>query len=67
MRLYKGKGHVPTKFSGNVKITITAIDNHGQLMSARQGMKAEYVKVMDTTPGEVKRVIQEAIIVEGEK
>ncbi len=49
-------------FNGNVKITISGIDQHGQLMSGNHGgLKAKYIKVWETTLDEVYKIVYDAL------
>lgn len=57
----KDKRQKPPKFTGKIKLTIQGLDQHGQLMSGKQGLKARYLVVEDTTVDEAYDVVYEAI------
>ena len=51
----------PPRFSGRVKVAVTGIDQHGQLMSRRSGLPAKAFVVSDTTLNEVYAVVRKAV------
>ena len=59
MRFYKPRKI--KEFSGRVEVAITALDTSGLRMSSHDGIDRKSIRLEDTNPEEVYRIIIEAV------
>lgn len=59
MKFYKPKR--VKEFSGTVEIAVTPIDTSGIRMSNRDGIERKSIRMEETTPEEVYRIIHKAL------